>query len=243
MIFSFYEIYITSLRAFTGMGFPYGIDEDAAYMITWLELHKLGGIQKLAELSNQIDKRFNGKINLNDVKSKKSIDLYNVSLLMKGPSLIDYLYEETKKNHYLEIVLENCIDPIFIIPLAERLSKKLESINASWIDDKKKVGVSVSKNRILIGDMEDSLDILDGEVLLQFSIDGKDKFELKLIENDAAWTDDDSVDKDIIEALKKGNKMKVVGFSSRGTKTTDIYSLVGFSSAYTYISNLCNVKN
>ena len=43
--------------------------------------------------------------------------------------------------------------------------------------------------------------------------------------------------------MKKGNKMKVVGFSSRGTKTTDIYSLVGFSAAYTYISNLCNVKN
>ena len=37
--------------------------------------------------------------------------------------------------------------------------------------------------------------------------------------------------------------MKVIGFSSRGTKTTDIYSLVGFSAAYTYISNLCNVKN
>ena len=26
------------------MGFPYGADEDAAFMATWLELHKLGGI-------------------------------------------------------------------------------------------------------------------------------------------------------------------------------------------------------
>ena len=37
--------------------------------------------------------------------------------------------------------------------------------------------------------------------------------------------------------------MKVVGFSSRGTKTTDTYSLVGFSAAYAHISNLCNVTN
>ena len=47
----------------------------------------------------------------------------------------------------------------------------------------------------------------------------------------------------MIGGFVKGNKMKVVGSSSRGTKTTDIYSLVGFSAAYTYISNLCNVKN
>ena len=43
--------------------------------------------------------------------------------------------------------------------------------------------------------------------------------------------------------MKKGTNMRIVGYSTRGTKTTDIYSLVGFSAAYTYISNLCNVKN
>ena len=61
--------------------------------------------------------------------------------------------------------------------------------------------------------------------------------------HDSAFTDDENVDKQIIVEMKKGNKMKVIGFSSRNTKTTDIYSLVGFSAAYTYISNLCNVKN
>ena len=71
-------------------------------MTTWLELHKLGGIQKLAELSNQLDQEFNGKIDLDSVKSNNSIDLHHTSLLMKGPSLFDYLYEKTKKNHFLE---------------------------------------------------------------------------------------------------------------------------------------------
>ena len=176
MSFSYYEVYITSLRALTGMGFPYGVDEDAAFMTTWLELHKLGGIQKLAELSNQLDQEFNGKIDLDSVKSNNSIDLHHISLLMKGPSLFDYLYEKTKKNNYIEVILENCIDPIFIIPLAERLSKKLESIKAGWLDDKKKkVGTSVSKNKILIGDIEDSVEIIDGQALLKFSIDDKYK--------------------------------------------------------------------
>ena len=170
MSFSYYEVYITSLRAFNAMGFPYGADEDAAFMIAWLELHKLGGIQKLAELLNQINQKFNGKINLDDLKFKKSINLYKISLLMKGPSLFDYLYEETKKNQYLEITLENCIDPIFIIPLAKKLSKKLELINACWLNDSnEKVCMDISKNKILIGKLENNIEILDGQVILKFS--------------------------------------------------------------------------
>ena len=82
------------------MGFPYGADEDAAFMITWLELHNLDGIHKLVELSNQINQKFEGKINLEDIKSKKYINLFNHSLLMKGPGLFDYLYQETKKKKF-----------------------------------------------------------------------------------------------------------------------------------------------
>ena len=55
------------------MGFPYGANEDAAYMTTWLELHNLKGIKKIVELSNKIDNQFDGKMNLPDIKSKKSL--------------------------------------------------------------------------------------------------------------------------------------------------------------------------
>jgi len=74
-------------------------------------------------------------------------------------------------------------------------------------------------------------------------IDQNNEHEFTIIENDSAFSDDENTDKQIITEMKKGNEMKVEGFSSRGTKTTDVYSLVGFSAAYTYISNLCNVKN
>ena len=192
------------------MGFPYGVDEDAAFMATWLELHKLGGIQKLAELSNQLDQQFRGKIDLDTIKYNNSIDLLQTSLLMKGPSLFDYFYEETKKYHYFEVVLENCIDPIFIIPLAERLSKKLESIKAGWLDDKKKkVGTSVSKNKILIGDIDDSVEILDGQALLQFSIDDKHKLSenIELNINNIKHEIDDAVEQDHLKQSLKPHSM------------------------------------
>ena len=47
MSYSFYEIYITAQRAFTAMGFPYGSDEDAAFIIAWLELNNFQGISLL----------------------------------------------------------------------------------------------------------------------------------------------------------------------------------------------------
>ena len=81
------------------------------------------------------------------------------------------------------------------------------------------------------------------DTIVTLKIDKKKEHEFNVIENDSAFSDDENVDKQLIVEMKKGNKMKVIGFSSRGTKTTDSYSLAGFSAAYTYISNLCNVKN
>ena len=43
-----------------------------------------------------------------------------------------------------------------------------------------------------------------------------------------------------INFLKKSMKMKVVGTSSRGTMTTDTFSLMGFSKAYKKINEACN---
>ena len=87
MNFSYYEVYITSLRAFSGMGFPFGADEDAAFMTTWLELYRFQGIKKLAKLSKKIDKKFNAKIDLEKIKFSSLINVNHSSLLMKGPGL------------------------------------------------------------------------------------------------------------------------------------------------------------
>lgn len=56
---------------------------------------------------------------------------------------------------------------------------------------------------------------------------------------DAAWARDDSA---IRKAMIKGRSMVVKGTSSRGTVTTDSYSLSGVTAAYKAISNACGVK-
>ncbi len=56
---------------------------------------------------------------------------------------------------------------------------------------------------------------------------------------DTAWAKNQASDKEIVEAMKKGLKLVVIGYSTRGTKTTDTYSLRGFTDAYEKITAEC----
>ena len=69
---------------------------------------------------------------------------------------------------------------------------------------------------------------------------GDEKFSLSTKDN-TAWASDED-DMRIVEALKKGTTGMVVrGVSSRGTETTDTYSLTGFTKAYNAIGEACKL--
>ncbi|WP_343563713.1 invasion associated locus B family protein [Kiloniella sp. b19] len=67
---------------------------------------------------------------------------------------------------------------------------------------------------------------------------GKQKFKF-FTGGDTAWAYDTAADQKIIDAMIKGSTLKAVGYSSRGTKTTDTYSLSGFTAAYKAINTTC----
>ena len=69
---------------------------------------------------------------------------------------------------------------------------------------------------------------------------GKQGFEL-FTQDDGAWAPDGASDKKLVQAMRKGNKMVVKGTSSRGTLTTDTYSLKGFTKAYRAIGKACGL--
>ncbi|MCB9973475.1 MAG: hypothetical protein H6863_03635 [Rhodospirillales bacterium] len=61
-------------------------------------------------------------------------------------------------------------------------------------------------------------------------------------QGEMAWAADESTDKRLMQAIKKGSTMVVKGTSARGTLTTDTYSLKGSSAAYDAISKTCRVR-
>lgn len=56
---------------------------------------------------------------------------------------------------------------------------------------------------------------------------------------DSAWASDGDTDRQLVAAMKGGSRMVVKGTSSRGTATTDTYSLKGFTRAYNAIAEAC----
>jgi hypothetical protein len=54
-----------------------------------------------------------------------------------------------------------------------------------------------------------------------------------------AWLTSKDQEIKIINLMKKKNDAKVIGISARGNKTTDTYSLLGFTDAYNSAKNKC----
>ena len=69
---------------------------------------------------------------------------------------------------------------------------------------------------------------IDGKTFTLFTIEGR------------AYAESEEDDIAIIRAMKRGSKMTVVGTSSRGTKTTDTYSLSGFTKTKNLIDKTCS---
>lgn len=70
---------------------------------------------------------------------------------------------------------------------------------------------------------------------------GSERFTL-LTQDETAWTAGAEEDKKLVENLRRGSSAVVTGTSSRGTLTTDNFSLAGSSAAYDTISRECGVN-
>ena len=70
---------------------------------------------------------------------------------------------------------------------------------------------------------------------------GKDSFRL-FTDVGHAFARDKKADAAIIDAMVRGASMVIRGTSSRGTKTTDTYSLKGVSAAWKAINKACKAK-
>ena len=66
---------------------------------------------------------------------------------------------------------------------------------------------------------------------------GSDSFTL-FAKEDSAWARDED-DPRLVEAMKRGTEMVVTGTPSRGSESTDSFSLIGFTKAYEAIDRAC----
>jgi|TARA_B110000495_G_scaffold187192_1_gene186394 hypothetical protein len=139
MGYSFYEIYTTSQRAFRGMGFPFGADEDAAYIIAWLELNRLNGVGIFKDTIEKIDHQYDGVLNLKEFVSE--VDFKHKSILMKGSGLIDFLQSNIGQDQKILININNCSNGILFLPLLYKANKNVRFLKLVYKDSNSKTNI------------------------------------------------------------------------------------------------------
>ena len=118
------------------MGFPYGSDEDAAFIITWLELNNFQGIDLLANLINELDQKYEGKIKIDNLNKK--INFQNKSILMKGAGLIDFMDSKMTNKNKISVKITKCKDGILFLPLLYKKSSFINLSQLTFCDNKNK---------------------------------------------------------------------------------------------------------
>ena len=172
MGYSFYEIFTTSQRAFRGMGFPFGADEDAAYIISWLELNKLKGVDILKNNFDQIDQQYNGVLDIKEIN--KTLDLDNKSILMKGPGLVDFLQSNISQDNKISININNCSNGILFLPLLHKANKSIKYLELIYKEKNKQTDIfKIYDNRIFYNSEEKN--ISEGDIKITLSNEGFSK--------------------------------------------------------------------
>ena len=166
MGYSFYEIYTTSQRAFRGMGFPFGADEDAAYIVAWLELNKLKGVDIFKNNIEQIDQQYDGVLSLKEMN--KGIDFKNKSILMKGSGLIDFLQSNIYQNNKISININNCSNGILFLPLLHKANKNIRYLELIFKDFNKQTSIFKIYDNKIFYNIEENI-INESEVRITLS--------------------------------------------------------------------------
>ena len=147
------------------MGFPHGADEDAAFIIAWLELNKLKGVDILRNNIEQIDQQYDGVLNLKEMN--KVIDFKNKSILMKGSGLIDFLQSNIYQNNKISININNCSNGILFLPLLHKANKNIRYLELIYKDSNKKANIfKIYDNKIFYNIEENTINESEVKVTL-----------------------------------------------------------------------------
>ena len=68
---------------------------------------------------------------------------------------------------------------------------------------------------------------------------GNNIFRFDISQENFAWITQNSIEKKLIKIMKKGSRLMITGYNSKGSQTIDHYSLLGFTKAYSTAKKSC----
>ena len=71
---------------------------------------------------------------------------------------------------------------------------------------------------------------------------GKNKFEFDMKDQGFAWISENKIEVKMINRMKKGSRIMIIGYNQNGSQRIDQYSLLGFTKAYNASKKACTLK-
>ena len=68
---------------------------------------------------------------------------------------------------------------------------------------------------------------------------GNNIFRFDISQENFAWITQNSIEKKLIKIMKKGSRLMITGYNSKGSQTIDHYSILGFTKAYSTAKKSC----
>ena len=68
---------------------------------------------------------------------------------------------------------------------------------------------------------------------------GKNKIKFDVKKENFAWIGDTSLERKMVNVMKKGSRIMITGYNQSGSQTIDHYSLMGFTKAYNTAKKSC----
>jgi len=162
------------------MGFPHGSDEDAAFIISWLELNNFRGVSLLANSISKLDQKYQGILNIDNLS--KAINFRKRSILMKGTGLVDFMLSKITNKKKISVKIENCENGILFLPLLYKISKKINYLRLSFCDSNNKLNTYELKNKkIIIKNKKNNKLLQNNEVIIEMQ---NNKENMNNINND-----------------------------------------------------------
>ena len=69
---------------------------------------------------------------------------------------------------------------------------------------------------------------------------GNNKFKFDIKQQGFAWMTSNKKEKIMVKIMKKGSRIMVTGYNTKGSQTIDHYSLLGFTKAYSTAKKACS---
>ena len=129
MKISLNELHVKCRNVFRGLGFPPGSDEEAAYIIGWLEIHRLDGLKQFPDICACLKKNaFPSSVGFSGIGA---IDCSQYCAIAVVPGAFDYLRSKDTDSQTCELVIDRCSDATLFLPL---IMKYMDSKH-SWVVD------------------------------------------------------------------------------------------------------------